>query len=247
MRVRLCLSLLVVHACSAASIAQHAWRPHDPSWRDRTPSRPNAPGKRAAAHAPGAAASNSWMQQFWYEQMMLSEMISRPRANHRPVQPARANSAQAGMTQSRPERKPGMDVASCETQSRLPIPAVGPATEGERPCERQEGCTRVGTAQGENHERELAALKNRGRSAVASARLPLAADRGTISLLRTVRTRLSGLMRIIRASCQGDPPRRRSLTDLGWNPQPSAGRSRIGQSAPGRVRPDTARLPFNWV
>jgi len=131
------------------------------------------------------------MEQFWLEQMMLNEMFSMPapRPGHTPPRHRAAQSLPGssqnppGQTQQAPSKPtdPRQQVKShssgSEQQQSIP-------TRGTKAHQAEE------TSKERHGRQDRAVRKTQAREASPPNKRPLAADQGTIGLLRTVHTRL---------------------------------------------------------
>jgi len=136
--------------------------------------------------------------QWWQEQMMLNEMMRAPAARRRPAQQQPGTGGpQTGIGPSQPgasQRRAGVNERSILSQPRQkqrpqsPLPGAKqkpPSPESDKRAKQDASADKT-----RQHTRERSTLKNHAREADAVHKLPLAADRGTISLLRTVHSKL---------------------------------------------------------
>ncbi|MFI5454875.1 MAG: hypothetical protein ACHRXM_05430 [Isosphaerales bacterium] len=131
------------------------------------------------------------MQQFWYDQVLLNEMFTMrtPRRGH--TQPHQG-AGQPQPSTNQPQPGESRHEASKQTDSRQQAKSHSTGSEQEQsnPTRGTKAHQAEETSRERQHHRDQPIRKTHPREASPANKHPLAADQGTIGLLRTVHTRL---------------------------------------------------------
>ncbi len=131
------------------------------------------------------------MQHFWQEQMMLNEMSSMPRPRRGHAQPRQgAALSQPGSSQTSPGQSRHDASKHTDPRQQTKSQSTGQEQEPSSPTPGTKANRAEKASRERRHSQEEAVRKAHEREASPANQRPLAADQGTIGLLRTVHARL---------------------------------------------------------
>jgi hypothetical protein len=131
------------------------------------------------------------MQQSWYEQMLLNEMFSMPRPKRGQTQPHQGTGqSQPGTSQHRPGESRYAASKQTDPRPQVKSHSTGSEQEQSNSTRGNEAHKTEETSKERQHHQDNSMRKTHQSEATLANQRPLAADQGTIGLLRTVHSRL---------------------------------------------------------
>jgi hypothetical protein len=194
-RARFVLPLTILAVCNPAFAQHHQKQGGHPGGMGAHPGQVHPGQGQHHMMSPEDHMWHQWMQ----EQMMMNEMMGGPRMNRRQARPsAGASPSQAAPNRSQPSaggRQSGSNQRQAGAKERHAGANKGQSvTNREQPNHLNEKSTKQSrdAAKKEQHHEDRHSQKRDPRKPATATKLPLAADQGTISLLRTVHSKLRG-------------------------------------------------------